>query len=113
MSLKKKKIVHKKQCDSCIESGVQHLNPDYSKELNRLNRIAGQIEGIKKMITGRAYCPDILIQTKAIRSALKSLDTTILEKHIEHCVTDAFNSKDNKDIKHKINELMEIFKKTD
>lgn len=109
--MKPKKNKEKKDaCDSC-DDHKEHHNPDHSKEFNRLNRIIGQLEGIKKMIENRSYCPNILIQTKAVRSALKSLESSILERHIEHCVTDAFNTSNKKDVSTKIEELIEIFNK--
>lgn len=96
-------------CDACETH--KHDHPNHSKELNRLSRMIGQLEGIKKMIEKRNYCPDILVQTKAVRSALKSLEANILEKHIDHCVRDTFNSKNKKDVQIKIAELTEIFSK--
>lgn len=56
----------------------------------RLNRITGQINGIKKMFENDRECPDVLIQIAAVRSALATLGLLITEDHIEHCVTDAF-----------------------
>ena len=107
----KKKSKSDDPCNTCEDHRSNHQHPDHTKELNRLSRISGQVEGVKKMVQGRAYCPDILIQTKAIRSALRSFETNILSNHIEHCVRDAFTSKDKKDVQSKIAELMEIFKK--
>lgn len=104
--MKKKKSI---SCNTCEETPVVH--PDHSLQINRLNRMIGQLEGIKKMIERRSYCPDILIQTKAVRSALRSLETNILEKHIEHCVRIAFASKDKNNVQAKIDELTEIFSK--
>ena len=47
--------------------------PDENKKLiNRLNRISGQINGIKKMVEESAYCPDILLQVAAAYAALNS-----------------------------------------
>ena len=86
-------------------------HPDHSKEISRLNRIAGQIEGIKKMIEDNRYCPDIMTQLKAIQSATKAVESSILQKHLESCVKDAFNSKDKKQTEEKINELVSLFKK--
>jgi len=53
---------------------------------NRLNRIAGQIRGIMKMVEEDAYCTDILIQTAAVREALASFSRSLLEEHIRTCV---------------------------
>tara|TARA_B100001971_G_scaffold84647_1_gene78075 strand:+ start:189313 stop:189480 length:168 start_codon:yes stop_codon:yes gene_type:complete len=50
---------------------------DHRSHLSRVNRIEGQIRGIKNMIEEEKYCVDILIQIKAIRSALKGLELRI------------------------------------
>ena len=87
--------------------------PSHKKELARLNRITGQLEGIKNMISNKKYCPEILTQLRAARSAIKSLEANILEAHLASCVTEAFTSKNKKEQKIKINELKEIFKRFD
>ena len=51
--------------------------PNHSENLPRLNRISGQIDGIKKMIEEERYCLDIVNQIKAVRSALKSVEKNI------------------------------------
>jgi DNA-binding FrmR family transcriptional regulator len=83
-------------------------HPDHSAELNRINRMIGQLEGVKKMIGDNVYCSEILIQTKAISSALRSLETTILERHIHHCVHGSLKSE--KTVDKTVEELVHIFK---
>ena len=85
-------------------------NPDHSNQEHRLSRIQGQIKGIEKMIKDKNYCPAILMQLKATRSAIKSLEVAILQQHINHCVKDAVNSKNNKQIEEKVAELLLLFK---
>jgi DNA-binding FrmR family transcriptional regulator len=97
-----------KNHDCCTETTT---HPDYSKELNRLNRIAGQVEGVKKMVQERRYCPDILIQLRAIRSAVTAVEASILDGHLDSCVTDAFSSKDEGEKKKKMDELKELYRK--
>lgn len=87
------------------------MHADHSKDIKRLNRIIGQLEGIKRMIEDKRYCPDILIQSRAAKSAIKSLEASILEKHLDHCVTATFNSKNKSATKEKIEEIINIFKK--
>ncbi len=53
---------------------------------NRLNRIEGQIKGVKKMVEKDCYCNDILIQLSAIQSAVKSLSNQLLENHLNTCI---------------------------
>lgn len=91
----------------CGES--QH--PDYSKELPRLNRISGQVDGVKRMIDARKYCPDILAQLRAIRAAINSIEASILETHLDACVTDAFNAGDAAEKRAKIAELKALYRR--
>lgn len=57
-----------------------------TKVQNRLNRIAGQVEGLQRMVNDDRYCVDILTQVAAIRSALHSLSTLVLCEHIRGCI---------------------------
>ena len=53
---------------------------------NRLNRIEGQIRGIKKMIEEDRYCNDVLIQLAAVENSVKSLSNQVLENHLLTCI---------------------------
>lgn len=85
----------------------------HEKELSKLNRIAGQVEGIKKMIADHRYCPDILTQLRAVRSAIKTVEANILEAHLHHCIAESMNGNDITNTKKKIDELKDIFKRFD
>jgi len=52
----------------------------------RVNRAAGQIAGIGRMIDEDKYCVDILHQISATRSALDALGVKLLSAHLESCV---------------------------
>ena len=65
---------------------------------------------IEKMIVEKRYCLEILQQTRAITSAIKSLENNILNKHIDHCVVDAMK-KNDKQKKQKIEELQDLLRK--
>lgn len=84
-------------------------HPDHTKNLPRLACVAGQIEGIKKMIQEGRYCTDILTQIRAVRSAMKAIETNILEKHLQSCVAESFRSDTDK--AKKIEELKMLFTK--
>ncbi len=56
--------------------------------MTRLNRIEGQIKGIKKMVENDVYCQDILIQCLAVNSALDGFNTLLLENHFKTCISD-------------------------
>jgi CsoR family transcriptional regulator, copper-sensing transcriptional repressor len=64
--------------------------PEAKKDATRrINRIAGQVNGIKKMIDDDRYCVDILNQIAAVRSALDQLGVQMLTSHLESCVLGA------------------------
>ena len=64
--------------------------------MNRLNRIEGQIRGIKGMLEKNAYCTDILVQVSAVNAALNSFNRKLLADHIKTCVAeDIRNGKDD------------------
>ncbi len=56
------------------------------KLIHRLNRIEGQIRGIRGMIERDAYCPDILTQCAAANAALNAFNKDLIASHIRHCV---------------------------
>lgn len=53
---------------------------------NRVNRIAGQVAGVQKMLAEDRYCVDVLTQIAAIRSSLDALGVELITKHLESCV---------------------------
>lgn len=55
--------------------------------IKRLNRIEGQVRGIKKMVEEPKYCPDILNQITAVRRALDSVSLSMIEEHMNTCVS--------------------------
>jgi DNA-binding FrmR family transcriptional regulator len=63
------------------------MNHDASKKIkSRVNRIAGQVAGIQRMVEDDRYCIDVLNQIAAVRSALDALGIEILTRHLETCV---------------------------
>ena len=83
--------------------------PEQVKSLvTRLNRIDGQILGIKKMIEENRYCPDVLMQVSAVQSSLNSFNKELLATHIKTCVVD--DIRDGKE--EAVDELCELLKKT-
>ena len=68
---------------------------EYKKLINRLNRIEGQIRGIRGMVEKNVYCTDILIQVAAVNAALNAFNKELLSNHIKTCV--ARNIREGKD----------------
>jgi len=83
---------------------------DHSDEVKRLNRIMGQLEGIRKMLEDQRKLEDVLIQCKAIHSALKSIETRILKAHLEVALDEIVKIEKKKNRAEKIAELEELFK---
>lgn len=81
------------------------------KLINRLNKIEGQVRGIKNMIEEGRYCIDILNQTRAITSGVKRVEDIILEGHLKTCVVDSFQSDDSEDQDLKIKEVINLVSK--
>ena len=54
--------------------------------LHRLNRIEGQVRGIRGMVENDAYCPDILVQSAAVNAAINAFNKELLASHIRSCV---------------------------
>ena len=72
---------------SDVEARVRtRTDEEYKKLLNRLNRIEGQIRGVKSMLENDAYCNDILVQSAAISAAMNAFNREILAAHIHSCV---------------------------
>ncbi len=85
---------------------------DHSAELKRLSRIKGQVEGVERMILDKRYCPEIVNQIKAIRSALKSLEANVIEGHMRNCVKQAITSRDPATVQEKLDEIVALMKGT-
>ena len=66
-------------------------NPSHKDNLVALRRIDGQVRGVQRMIEDRKYCIDILTQIHAIKGALSRVEEKILEKHFQHCVSEAIS----------------------
>ncbi len=78
-----------------------------SQLIARLNRIEGQIRGIKNMVEKDQYCVDIIVQVMAAKAALDSVNRVILSNHLNNCVVN--DIKEGK--MEKVEELSELFKK--
>lgn len=77
-----------KAIKKCSHKTKERSEKEYKDLLNRLNRIEGQVRGIKKMVESDVYCTDILIQVSAVNAALNSFNKVLLANHIRTCVAD-------------------------
>lgn len=72
--------------DCCSHKSKERSLKEYKNLMNRLNRIEGQVRGVKNMLEKNAYCTDIMLQVAAITSALNSFNKVLLENHMKTCV---------------------------
>ena len=87
--------MEKEKCCHCSQRKKERSPEEYKKLIHRLNRIEGQIRGIKGMVENNAYCPDILIQSAAVNAAINAFNKELLANHIRTCVADDIrNGKD-------------------
>lgn len=91
----------------CCHRTKERSPEEYKSLINRLNRIEGQIRGIKGMVERDIYCADILIQVAAVSSALKAFNRELLENHIKSCVVNDIKAGRDETA----DELVEILKK--
>lgn len=87
-------------------------NPSHEDNLVALRRIEGQIRGVQKMIESRKYCIDILNQICAIKGALARVEEKVLEKHFQHCVTEAVKGTSEKEKQQKLDEILKLIHRT-
>ena len=72
----------------CHHKTKERSEKEYKDLIHRLNRIEGQIRGIKGMVEKDAYCPEILVQVAAANAELNSFNKVLLANHIRTCVAE-------------------------
>lgn len=93
--------------ECCHSKSKERTGQEYKDLIHRLNRIEGQIRGIRGMVERDAYCTDILMQVSAANAALNSFTKVLLSNHIKTCVT-----KDIRDGKEEtVDELLAVLQK--
>lgn len=87
-----------------------HKHTQTKAVLNRMSRIIGHMEAVKKMVEDGRDCTDVLIQLSAVRSALNGVGRVILKDHVDHCIVDAAASGDMEALE-KLDKAIEQFVK--
>ena len=78
-------MTEKKMCGCCGKT-TDRSDEERKKLIHRLNRIEGQIRGIRGMVENDVYCADILVQSAAASAAINGFNRELLEAHIRSCV---------------------------
>ena len=87
---------------------VKHQHTQTKAVLNRMARLIGHLEAIKRMIEDGRDCSEVLIQLSAVDAAIKAVSRIILKDHMEHCIIDAINNGDKQAIEN-LNKAIEQF----
>ena len=97
--------------DVCnCERTKQRSGDEYKLLINRLNRIEGQIRGIRKMVESSAYCTDIITQVAAVNAALNSFNKELLATHIKTCVAEDIKNEKNETVDELVSVLQKLMK---
>ena len=98
------------KCCSCTQRTKERSEKEYKDLTNRLSRIEGQVRGIRKMLEEDTYCPDIMVQVAAVKSALDGFNSVLLANHIKTCVVDDLRNGDEDSIDELIGTIRKISK---
>ncbi len=102
--------MQEQNCCGSAECCLKHKHredKEYKDLIHRLNRIEGQVRGIRSMVEEERYCVDIITQVSAVTSALNAFNKALLSQHIKTCVADNIRN-GNDEV---VDELCETLKK--
>lgn len=94
----------------CCNKTKVRSEQEHKALINRLNRIEGQIRGIKGMVDNNAYCTDILMQVSAVTAALNSFNKQLLVEHIKSCVTNDIKKGKTETVDELVDTLQKLMK---
>ena len=92
---------------ACCCRRKKRSEEEYKSLIHRLNRIEGQIRGIRGMVEKDIYCADILVQVAAVNSALNGFSKELLAQHVRTCVADDLRAGSEE----KLDELIKLLPK--
>ena len=100
----------KAKCPACAARKKQRSEEEYKNLIHRLNRIEGQIRGIRGMVEQDAYCVDILTQSAAATAAINAFNRELLAQHIRTCVADDIRAGREETVDELVDTLQKLMK---
>lgn len=94
----------------CKHKTKERSGAEYRHLIHRLNRIEGQIRGIRGMVEKSAYCTDILVQSSAVTAAINAFNRELLANHIRTCVADDIRAGKDETIDELVMTLQKLMK---
>ena len=98
------------QQDCCCHKKKERSEEEYKSLIHRLNRIEGQVRGIRGMVEKDAYCTDILMQVAAANAALNAFSKELLSQHIRTCVARDIREGRDETIEELVDTLQKLMK---
>lgn len=98
------------ESNCCKHKTKERSETEYRQLIHRLNRIEGQIRGIRGMVEKNAYCTDILVQSSAVTAAINAFNRELLANHIRTCVADDIRAGKNETIDELVMTLQKLMK---
>ncbi|MCI5839438.1 MAG: metal-sensing transcriptional repressor [Peptoniphilaceae bacterium] len=87
-----------------------HTHTQTKNVLNRMSKIIGHMESVKKMVESGRDCSEVIVQLAAIKGAINSTAKVIIKDHIDHCIVDAVKTHDEKTIEDLTNAIDKFIK---
>lgn len=89
-----------RQSHTHTHSGHHHVHSQEEKKavMNRLSKAIGHLESVRRMVERDEDCSEVLIQLAAVRSAINNTGKLVLKNHINHCIVEAVEEKDEEAI---------------
>ena len=97
-------------CCRCSQRKKERSPEEYKRLIHRLNRIEGQIRGLKGMLEKNAYCPDILTQAAAANAAVNAFCKELLADHIRTCVAENIRARNDEVIDELVRTMQKLMK---
>jgi DNA-binding FrmR family transcriptional regulator len=94
-----------------MELRIKEHTTSHEEQLISLKKIEGQIRGVQKMIEEKRYCIDILMQLHSVMGAIQRVESEILRKHLEGCVSHALKGSSDSEKQEKIDEVIDLIMK--
>ncbi len=98
-------------CPSCCSKKTTRNAEERKNLIHRLNRIEGQIRGIRGMIENDAYCTDVLVQSAAVNAAVNAFNKELIGQHVRGCVSRDIRNKTEEEAGAVIDDLLAILGK--
>ncbi len=100
----------KQKCPYCNMKTKIRSEKEFKSLINRLNRIEGQVRGVKAMLENDAYCIDILTQVSAVNAALNSFNKVLIANHIRTCVKENILAGNDEVLEELVSTLQKLMK---